>query len=282
MMKGLMYNHLLVVVMRAEEAWGNRWKSCANPLSHRFMEVATKKQSLVILAADLKTTKALIDLIEIVGPYISALKTHVDMIDDFDRESWGNVVKCARKHDLMIFEDRKFADIGKISRDQMGGVYDIRSWADLVTAHRISGPDIVDGIGAGWEDVQRVGGVFLLAQMSSRGNLLTEKYTDVTIETGMGSPHVVGYIGNGSSPERIYLLRKKVGDSHLIWTPGVNLETGDGELGQQYGHPFDAIKNGSDGIIVGSGIHRAEDPVSSAKMYAKESWNALIEREANG
>ena len=59
MMKGLMYKHLLVGVMRAGEAWGNRWKSCANPLSLRFMEVATKKQSLVILAADLKTTKAL-------------------------------------------------------------------------------------------------------------------------------------------------------------------------------------------------------------------------------
>ena len=160
------------------------------------MEIATKKQSLVVLAADLKTISSLVSLIELVGPYISALKTHVDMVEDFDIKEWEKVVNCAKTHDLLLFEDRKFADIGKITQTQMGGIYDIRSWADLVTAHRISGPDIVDGIGAGWSDVQRVGGVFLLAQMSSRGNLLTKKYTEETIKTGKGSPHVVGYIGN--------------------------------------------------------------------------------------
>ncbi len=269
-------------MMGGQEVWGARWKNCANPLSHRFMEIAMEKQSLVVLAADLKTISSLVKLIELVGPHISALKTHVDMVEDFDIEEWEKVVSCAKKHNLLLFEDRKFADIGKITKTQMGGIYDIRSWADLVTAHRISGPDIVDGIGAGWSDVQRVGGVFLLAQMSSRGNLLTKKYTEETIKTGRGSPHVVGYIGNGSSPEEISLLRKEVGDNQLIWTPGVNLAIGEGELGQRYGNPYDAIMSGSDGIIVGSGIHGANDPVSSAKMYAKESWKALIERDNDG
>ncbi len=277
-----MYNHGLVNTMEAGDIWGLRWKNCANPLSHRFMEVSTKKQTLVILAADLNTVDSLINLIESVGPYISALKTHVDIVDEFERKEWGRVVETAKKHDLLLFEDRKFADIGKISQKQMGGIYDIRSWADLVTAHRISGKDIVDGIAAGWGDVQRIGGIFLLAQMSSRGNLLTEQYTLETIKTGIGSPHVVGYIGNGSSPEEISLLRQNVGESQLIWTPGVNLETSEGLLGQRYGHPYDAIKSGSDGIIVGSGIHGSNDPVSSAKMYAKESWRALVEREDNG
>ena len=129
-------------MMRGEEVWGARWKNCANPLSHRFMEIATKKQSLVVLAADLKTIRSLVNLIELVGPYISALKTHVDMIEDFDIKEWGKVVNCAKMHDLLLFEDRKFADIGKITQIQMGGIYDIRSWADLVTAHRISGPSM--------------------------------------------------------------------------------------------------------------------------------------------
>ena len=73
----------------------------------------------------------------------------------------------------------------------MAGIYDIRSWADIVTAHRISGPDIVDWIAAGWADVERIGGILLLAQMSSRGNLLSPDYTKNTIETGKGSPHVI-------------------------------------------------------------------------------------------
>ena len=64
----------------------------------------------------------------------------------------------------------------------------------------------------------------------------------------------------------------------MIWTPGVNLNVGDGEMGQRYGDPRDAVLAGSDCIIVGSGIHRSENPEDSAKAYAAASWNALLER----
>ena len=242
------------------------------------MEAAVEKQTLVVLAADLETTAELVQLINQVGPHIAALKTHVDMVEDYSKEAWGDVVQAAHGHELLLFEDRKFADIGRVSQTQMGGVYDIRSWADIVTAHRVSGPDIVDGIAAGWDEVQRIGGIFLLAQMSSRGNLLTESYTDETISTGASSPHVMGYIGNGSSPDEVSSLREKVGEGKMIWTPGVNLSAEEGILGQRYGHPSDAIKAGSDAVIVGSGIHKSDDPVAAAKAYADATWSALKTR----
>ena len=264
--------------MRTEEVWGTRWRACAHPLSHRFMETAAEKETLVVLAADLSTTEELVRLIHQVGPHIAALKTHVDMVEDFSQESWQGVVDAAQSHDLMLFEDRKFADIGKVSQTQMGGIYDIRSWADIVTAHSVSGPDIVDGIAAGWDEVQRIGGVFLLAQMSSRGNLLSEGYTDETIVTGAASPHVLGYIGNGSSPDEISSLRGKVGEGKMIWTPGVNLSAAEVVLGQRYGHPSDSIKAGSDAVIVGTGIHKSEDPAAAARAYADATWAALMSR----
>jgi len=266
-------------LMRAEDLWGARWTSCANPLAHRYMETAARKQTLVCLAADMRSVGELIDLVEEVGPYIAALKTHVDMVDDFSSESWQGLVDSAKKHDLLLFEDRKFADIGKVSQNQMAGVHDIRSWADIVTAHRISGPDIVEGIAAGWADVARIGGVLLLAQMSSSGNLLNADYTDEVIATGRGSPSVIGFIGNGSSAEEVAALRAKVGDSQMIWTPGVNLAVGDGEMGQRYGHPKGAVLAGSDAIIVGSGIHGADSRQEAAAEYARESFEALCERE---
>ena len=265
--------------MEAEDLWGARWTSSANPLAHRYMETAARKQTLVCLAADMRSVGELIDLVEEVGPYIAALKTHVDMVDDFSSESWQGLVDSAKKHDLLLFEDRKFADIGKVSQNQMAGVHDIRSWADIVTAHRISGPDIVEGIAAGWADVARIGGVLLLAQMSSSGNLLNADYTDEVIATGRGSPSVIGFIGNGSSTEEVAALRAKVGDSQMIWTPGVNLAVGDGEMGQRYGHPKGAVLAGSDAIIVGSGIHGADSRKEAAAEYARESFEALCERE---
>lgn len=264
--------------MQAEDAWGNRWASNALPMARTYMEVACRKQSLVCLAADRSTMDGLNQLIDQVGPHIAALKTHVDLVDDWTAESWKAFCTKAAAADLLIFEDRKFADIGGISRKQMAGVYDIRSWSDLVTAHLISGPDIVDGLQAGWHDVGREGGVLLLAQMSSRGNFLAPDYTDKVVEKGKTHSGVFGFIGNGARPRELTLLRAKVGDGKLIWTPGVNLAVGDGEMGQRYGDPGEAVMAGSDCIIVGSGIHKAENPRAQAQAYALASWNAFLAR----
>jgi len=242
------------------------------------MTVAWEKQSLVCLAADRSTMSGLFELLEQVGPHIAALKTHVDLIDDWSAEGWAKFCATAEEYNLLIFEDRKFADIGKISRSQMAGIYDIRSWSNIVTAHLISGPDIVDGLQAAWHDVGRDGGVLLLAQMSSRGNLLTTDYRDSVVAKGAASAGVLGFIGNGSRPEELEELRNKVGDGKMIWTPGVNIAIGDGEMGQRYGDPREAVLAGSDCIIVGSGIHRSDNPAAMAKQYAEASWNALLER----
>ena len=258
------------------ETWGSRWDS-AGGLAKQWMGACVAKQSLVVLAADRYTMSGLTSLLDEVRESVVALKTHVDLVVDWTAQAWGEFCETAHSHGMLIFEDRKFADIGKISRDQMGGVYDIRSWSDLVTAHLISGPDIVAGLQEGWKDVGREGGVLLLAQMSSRGNLLDENYTNAVIAAGKENGGVFGFIGNASKPEGLRELRKLAGDK-MIWTPGVNLTIGDGEMGQQYGDPYEAVLAGSDGIIVGSGIHRANDPARAARAYADASWRGLLER----
>ncbi len=265
--------------MEPSDAWGTRWEMSASPLAKRYMEVASSKQSLVCLAADRNTMAGLFSLIDEVGEHVAALKTHVDLVDDWTVESWAEFCQAAHEANLLIFEDRKFADIGKISRAQMAGIYDIRSWSDLVTAHLISGPDVVDGLQAGWSDVGRSGGVLLLAQMSSRGNLLHPGYTNEVVEKGAAHPGVFGFIGNGSRPAELQALRAAVGDEKMIWTPGVNLAVGDGEMGQRYGDPTEAVMAGSDCIIVGSGIHKADDPKQAAIAYAQASWSGLLKRK---
>ena len=264
--------------MEPSAAWGVRWSAATSPMAKRYMEVANIKQSLVCLAADRNTMAGLFELMEAVGPHVAALKTHVDLVDDWSPEAWGAFCKAANEADLLIFEDRRFADIGKISRSQMAGIYDIRSWSDLVTAHLISGPDIVDGLQAGWNDVGRTGGVLLLAQMSSRGNLLRPDYTREVVEKGTAHDGVFGFIGNGSRPAELATLRSAVGEGKMIWTPGVNLAVGDGEMGQRYGDPTEAVLAGSDCIIVGSGIHKADDPAAAAAAYAEASWKGLLQR----
>lgn len=264
--------------MEAREAWKVRWDASTLPMAKTFMEVASRKKSLVCLAADKYTMSEMFDLLGSVGSSIAALKTHVDLIDDWTPEEWMRFCELAHEMDLLIFEDRKFADIGKISQKQMGGIYNIQRWSDIVTAHLISGPDIVDGLQSAWSEASKEGGVLLLAQMSSRGNLLTPAYTSTVVKAGRAHPGVFGFIGNGSDADSVRRLREMVGDAKMIWTPGVNLATGDGEMGQRYGDPYQAVVAGADCIIVGSGIHGAEDPAAAAATYAEISWKALLER----
>ncbi|HII24211.1 MAG TPA: orotidine-5'-phosphate decarboxylase [Candidatus Poseidoniaceae archaeon] len=264
--------------MEAREAWKVRWDASTLPMAKTFMEVASRKKSLVCLAADKYTMSEMFDLLGSVGSSIAALKTHVDLIDDWTPEEWMRFCELAHEMDLLIFEDRKFADIGKISQKQMGGIYNIQRWSDIVTAHLISGPDIVDGLQSAWSEASKEGGVLLLAQMSSRGNLLTPAYTSTVVEAGRAHPGVFGFIGNGSDADSVRRLREMVGEAKMIWTPGVNLATGDGEMGQRYGDPYQAVVAGADCIIVGSGIHGAEDPAAAAATYAEISWKALLER----
>lgn len=267
------------MVMQPSEVWGERWTANPSPLARRWMETVVDKQSMVILAADRYTMQGLNELLDDVSSHVAALKTHVDLVDDWSAESWQEFCGRAKDADMLIFEDRKHGDIGKIARDQMGGVYNSRGWADLMTAHLISGPSVLDGMAEGWNGVGRMGGVLLLAQMSSAGNLLEiPGYTEAVVAAGREHPACFGFIGNGSRANELVALREIVGDTKMIWTPGVNLVTGDAELGQRYGDPAEAVQAGSDGIIVGSGIHKADDPREAAKQYAEVSWQALLER----
>jgi len=265
--------------MEPEQVWGERWIKCNHPIARKFMENACKKQSLVILAADKRTMKELEELLEKVNDFVVVLKTHVDLIDDWTKEKWSQFISKAKEKDLLIFEDRKHGDIGKIAREQMGGIYDSRSWADLITAHLISGPSILDGMKEAWDSVGKDGGALLLAQMSSEGNLLElPGYTDSVVEIGKQHPICFGFIGNGSRSNELEVLRSKVGENKMIWTPGINLNIDEAKLGQRYGDPESAILAGSDGIIIGSGIYNADNPKEMAKKYAEISWNSLLKR----
>jgi orotidine 5'-phosphate decarboxylase subfamily 1 len=253
--------------MRREKTFGQRAELCQNPMAKKLFVLMESKRTNLSVAADVTSSHSLLELADAIGPEICVLKTHIDILEDFIPSVSTELKKLAEKHHFLIFEDRKFADIGNtVSYQYGGGIYRIADWADLVNAHPVPGPGIIAGLREIGLPKER--GLLLLAEMSSAGTLAQGAYTEQTVKMAEHYPDfVIGFIS----------LKKLSDDPHWIYmTPGVQLSTGKDALGQQYQTPESVIAAGSDMIIVGRGIYGAKDPKSQAILYRSAGWQAYV------
>lgn len=247
----------------------------SNLINKKLFQLIEDKKSNLVLAADLASTEKLLDLAEKVGPYICVLKTHIDILDHFNASVVEKLKKIAKQYNFMIFEDRKFADIGNtVKKQYSGGIYKIVEWADFVNCHVVSGPGIIKGLREVTREKNFERGLLILAQMSSEGNLATDDYTKKAVAMAKEYPDFVsGFIGNGGDPTELKKLSDQIGPEFIIMTPGVNLDSTGDKLGQNYSKPQDVIAAGSDCIIVGRGIYEDKNPEIKAKEYQKKAWS---------
>ncbi len=224
----------------------------------KILEIAIEKKSNLIASADFITTKELLDFADFVGPHIVALKTHIDILNDFDADETILPLKdLATKHNFLLMEDRKFADIGNTQELQFSyGTYKISNWADLVTSHVIGGSKSLDCF-------VNVGVVAILG-MSSEGTLTDSHYREEALKVIENHPSIIGCVA-----------QNQVSDQLLLFTPGVNLGSSGDDKGQQYNSPEHVIKNyNTDFIIVGRGIYKSDEPEQEALRYKNEGWKA--------
>lgn len=244
------------------------------PVSKELLKLMASKKSTLCLAADLTKSEDILNLVEKVGPYICVLKTHVDIVEDFSDNFVKSLQSLAKKHNFMLMEDRKFADIGNTVALQYGsGLFKISSWADLVTVHSLPGQGVLKGLKSVLTDPSQQRGVFLLAEMSSQGNLATAQYSASTMKmaTEVDVDFVAGVVCQSSDLVAFPGL--------LQLTPGVKLEGGVDDLGQNYDSPEHVVKEkGADICVVGRGILTAKNQEDAAKQYQERLWATYCER----
>lgn len=236
----------------------------------RLLQLMEDKKTNLALSADVTKADDLLALAQQLGSEICVLKTHIDIVEDFSVQLIHELRELADTKHFLLFEDRKFADIGNTVKHQyQDGLYHIADWADIINAHSLPGPGIIQGLAEVGRKNKR--GLLLIAEMSSAGHLMNSDYKQKTLAMAEQFPDfVLGFITQHaltSDPRWINL------------TPGIKLEEGVDALGQRYITPETAIlNNGTDIIIVGRGIIAAKNPLLEAKKYRERGWEAYLKR----
>ena len=99
-----------------------------------------RKETNLILAADVQTKAELLSLVESVGPHLCVVKTHIDIIHDFDQNLIFELKKRAEK--ILIFalgRPQVCRYRRRCNQQYLGGIYRIADWADIITVHTIAG-----------------------------------------------------------------------------------------------------------------------------------------------
>ena len=218
----------------------------------KLSDLMLKKKTRLCFSADFTKKDELFDWIELLGPYICILKTHIDILEDFDNSVPIKLNQLKNKYQFLILEDRKFSDIGKTFQRQLfNKLYKINEWADIITIHGITCHGMLQTL----KNTQRkIPQVLIVSQMSSKNNIISNDYTMKCYEIAKLYPDLVmGFISQNKFVDD---------DRFLFLTPGVKCTVKEKiflslkENDQNYRKPREAIeKDKNDIIIVGSGIY---------------------------
>ena len=142
---------------------------------------------------------------------------------------------------FLIFEDRKFADIGHIVQQQYEkGIYKIAEWADISNCHITPGSGCIEALNE--IAIKHQHALLLIAQLSSKDNLCDHRYISKAKQYAEKySQSVIGFI----CQQQIH--------QHTKWlhiTPGIHTHTNNDKLGQQYHSPEQSIQRSLTDIII--------------------------------
>ena len=239
-------------------------------VTKQLLDVVMEKESNLIFSADVRQKEQLLQLADEVGPHICALKTHIDIVNDFDQDLLVQLKQIATNHNFLLFEDRKFSDIGNTVKHQFTSKhYNIPHWADLVTVHLTAGASLVDALA----DSGQLDHTALIAivGLSSSDTLTDLAYIQRAMEiVNDKKEYFAGIVAQHN------LLGNESG--LLQFTPGINISAKGDKHGQTYNTPEKAFaQKATDIMIVGRGIYQANNPQEAAKAYQQAGWKSYFE-----
>lgn len=195
---------------------------------------------------------------------------------------------------MFISVSRKFADIANTVQKQFqSGMYKIGDWADLVTAHALPGPDMINNMYGDKNGIRERCGCVVILGMSTKNALTSQEYSEgirmvlrwiplVLLILSLSIVAAAKWAVDASDVVMGFVGQSPPSYDNPGWiqfTPGVSTTLSTDSKGQQYCSPSQAVsQRGADIIIVGRGLLASSALLTTAESYRLESWVALMQR----
>jgi len=287
--------------------------------SNELYKLATMKKSNIILSCDFMNDKEIISMIDRIGNKIVAVKLHLDTVKINNEENNNNyyqlfidkLKELKQKHNFLIIEDAKFADIETIMYEKIyASRMMINKIADAITIHAVAGLSILEQNNNNQNQNQNIKiPMIIVSEMSSIDNMIDIEYSKKIINKIRNIPYTIEkpsrttFVNHSppnpsdnppGNPPMLSMHSSLLGGlvcqhnvselikpfEFLTMTPGVNLEFANDSGNQKYSIP--AVKNNKVGLfwIVGRGITKYKDNLkilqSKMELYKETGWQYFI------
>jgi len=145
----------------------------------------------------------------------------------------------------------------------------------MLTVHTVGGKEMLQrAVAAGTKQAQALGvvkplivGITVLTSEERKDNITELVLERATLAKEAGLDGVV------ASSQEAVMIRKKFGKDFVIVTPGIRPQGAEAADQKRVTTPAEAIANGSNFLVVGRPIVKADDPLKAAESILKEIQN---------
>jgi len=233
-----------------------------------------EKNDRLIIALDLDSGEKALEIVRGLKDEVRFFKVGLELFSSAGPEIIGKI----REAGCEIFLDLKFHDIP--ATVAKAAVAIVKYGSFMFNVHALGGYDMMkkaaDEAKRESERLKvrcpKILAVTILTSMDENG--LKKAGIDVSIEKEVlslaGLAKDAGLDGVVASPKEAALIRKSFGREFLIVTPGVRPAWAASNDQKRIATPAEAMKAGSDFIVVGRPVTEAPDPVQAARDILKE------------
>jgi orotidine-5'-phosphate decarboxylase len=218
----------------------------------------------LILGLDVDDSAMAYDMIEKLAPHVKFYKVGLQLIT----KEGPKIIMTLRRKGLKIFYDAKFYDI---PQTVYNACYEAaRLGVNMVNVHALGGPKMIQYAKEGLEKASaklqlQKPKLLAVTILTSYENKDLKKYMKINLPIKDMVLHLAkmakksGADGIVCSPEETRIIKKELGKDFIVVTPGIRMGRINKDDQKRIKTPYEAIKDGSDYIVVGRPILQAED-----------------------